>query len=272
MNENLNSSFKEAACIDVSKIFDSCSDKDCLEDMPVTFSAANQQLVNSSCYVKSSCVEVDTVSFAIEPVPFHSGFYSVDITYAFTVYVDVYPTANGVPTQISGTSAFTKKVILYGSDGHTKTFCSNQVSEYESNDGCCCTCKSTLPVACVSVVDPIVLDIKTTCRPLPTCPATDVCLNCNCDDVQPVPLGNKFVYVTVGMFSIVQLQRRVSLLVPTFEYCLPEKECTSNTDSPCELFDKLAFPVSEFFPKDLEDTSCGCAVSDEQNDSQNCDN
>ncbi len=265
MNENL-SCFKEAVCIDAMKIFDSCSDKDCLEDLPVSFSQSGQQLVNNSCYVKSSCTEVDSVSFAIEPVPFHSGFFAVDITYTFKVYVDVFPTANCAPTQVVGTSAFTKKVILFGSDGHTKTFCSDSVAKFDSNDGCCCSCRSTIPTACVSVVDPIVLDIKQTCRPIHGAPTAEVCLNCcqPCEDV--CKSCQKYVYVTIGMFSIVQLQRRVPLLVPTYEYCLPQKECTSNTDSPCELFDKLDFPVSEFFPRSLDD-SCGCGSTDSPEES-----
>lgn len=275
MNENLSNPsnlsgcFKEAVCIDAMRIFDSCSDKDCLEDMPVSFAPSAQQLINSSCYVKSSCVEVENVTFAIEPVPFHCGFFAVDITYAFKVYVDVFQTSSCAPTQVVGSSTFTKKVILYGSDGHTKTFCSDSESKYESNNGCCCSCRSSLPTACVTVVDPIVLDIKQTCCQLPTS-QTEVCLSCcpSCEE-KPKPC-QKFVYVTVGMFSIVQLERRVPLLVPTYEYCLPEKECSSNTDSPCELFDKLSFPVSEFFPKSL-DSSCGSCESDKYDRSDKAD-
>ena len=32
--------FKEAVCIDTSRIYDSCSDKDCLEDLRVYFTNA----------------------------------------------------------------------------------------------------------------------------------------------------------------------------------------------------------------------------------------
>ena len=32
------SCFKEAVCIDAERIYDSCSDKDCLEDLQVFFS------------------------------------------------------------------------------------------------------------------------------------------------------------------------------------------------------------------------------------------
>lgn len=262
MSELMNNQngFKEATCIDVMKIFDSCSDKDCLEDLAVTFTAADQQLINTACFVKSSCVEIVNVTFSIEPVPFHCGFYAVDITYAFNVYVDVYQTATSTLTQVQGTATFTKKVILFGSDGHTKTFYSDEETQYTPEG--CNSCRNTLPTASVNVVEPIVLDIKLTCRPIPTSSSSEQCLVC---EAEPPVVGTRYVYITVGMFSIVQLSRRVPILVPTYDYCIPEKECTSNTDSPCELFDKLSFPVNEFFPRSLDEKGCSsCSTEDNE--------
>ena len=40
--------FKEAVCIDAMRVYDSCSDKDCLEDLRVLFPAARQALVDSA--------------------------------------------------------------------------------------------------------------------------------------------------------------------------------------------------------------------------------
>ena len=37
--------FKEPVCIDAMRIYDSCSDKDCLEDIRVLFPAARQPLL-----------------------------------------------------------------------------------------------------------------------------------------------------------------------------------------------------------------------------------
>ena len=39
--------FKEAVCIDAGRIFDSCSDKDCLEDLQVYFTDTTQPLPES---------------------------------------------------------------------------------------------------------------------------------------------------------------------------------------------------------------------------------
>ena len=66
--------------------------------------------------------------------------------------------------------------------------------------------------------------------------------------------------VTVGLFTIVQLIRRVQMLVPVYDYCLPGKECCGNTDNPCEVFRKMCFPVNEFFPpaESGNGSGCGC--------------
>lgn len=36
----------------------------------------------------------------------------------------------------------------------------------------------------------------------------------------------------------------------------PGKECSTNSDSPCEMFEKIAFPTVEFFPRGLEEPHC----------------
>jgi len=64
------------------------------------------------------------------------------------------------------------------------------------------------------------------------------------------------VYVTLGQFSIVRLERGSQLLIPAYDYCMPEKECVgSSEDDPCALFSKINFPVDEFFPPDTLDVA-----------------
>ena len=58
-------------------------------------------------------------------------------------------------------------------------------------------------------------------------------------------------YVTIGQFSIIRLERGTQLLIPAYDYCMPDKECPSTSDDdPCALFGKIRFPVEEFFPPD----------------------
>ena len=56
--------------------------------------------------------------------------------------------------------------------------------------------------------------------------------------------------MSLWQFSIIRLERDTQLLMPIYDYCLPEKECTcgGNEDDPCEIFRHVKFPVDEFFP------------------------
>ena len=88
------------------------------------------------------------------------------------------------------------------------------------------------------------------------------CRPCDCE-LSDIPesiaaaFGNELVfggegrriYVTLGQFSIIRLERDSQLLIPVYDYCMPEKECgCSNDDDPCEIFRQVKFPVNEFFP------------------------
>ena len=75
--------FKEAVCIDTNRVYDSVSDKNCLEDLQVTFPDDVQSIVNNCCSLKLKEVEVENVYMDVEPIPFNKGFYTVDITFFF---------------------------------------------------------------------------------------------------------------------------------------------------------------------------------------------
>ena len=63
-------------------------------------------------------------------------------------------------------------------------------------------------------------------------------------------------YATIGQFSIIRLERPTQLIVPVYDYGLPEKECPGNSEGdPCELFSRIPFPVEEFFPPNSVDSS-----------------
>ena len=63
---------------------------------------------------------------------------------------------------------------------------------------------------------------------------------------------NKRLLVTIGQFSIARLERSTQLLIPTFDYCVPTKSCpnvgSSSSESPCEVFGQIEFPMDAFFP------------------------
>lgn len=246
--------FKEAVTIDAERIFDSCSDRDCLEDLDVVFSdAESSQLIDDAQYVKARCVEIAGVYFQIEPIPFNCGFYAIDLTYSFNITFDVSDGSSALQTVV-GTATFTKKVILFGSDGGTKYFTSDDNGLLNMTN---CMSSPNLPKASVSVADPIVLNVK-----LVSIPAHNCCADPCCESTVTIP-ARKHLSITIGLFSIISLSRKVPVMLPAFNYDVP-KDCSCNgngsctTESPCELFEKITFPTSEFFPKSLEDVANGC--------------
>lgn len=70
------------------------------------------------------------------------------------------------------------------------------------------------------------------------------------------------LFVTLGQFSIVRLERDAQLVVPVLDYSLPCKECCDNpggTEDPCEMFSRIPFPAAEFSPRGCDDK---CSNSD----------
>jgi hypothetical protein len=140
--------FKEAVCIDAGRIFDSCTDKDCLTDLQVFFTDRVQPVIDSAVSVKCKEVEIITVYLDVEPVPFNRGFYSVDLTFFFKVTLGVFTSSSNPSTKVTGCAAFTKKCILYGSEGNVKV--------YNSTDSRCdCEHDNTnMPKATVQTIAP----------------------------------------------------------------------------------------------------------------------
>lgn len=235
-----NGSFKEAVCIDAMRIYDSCSAQDCLEDVEFSFGEEDQELLNEAAYIKTQSIDVTDVNFGISPVAFNQGFYSVDVTYNFRAQVEAFNGENTPPVVIYGNAVFTKKVILYGSDGGTQRFVSDTgliTTQETPTTGCaCCRSLCTLPTASVSLVEPMCLDTKLTAADPET--------------------GDRNVLITVGLFAIISLARAVPLMIPVYDYCVPGKECTSSSGTPCEMFEQIDFPTNEFFPRGLDTGGC----------------
>lgn len=252
----------EAVCIDTKRIYDSCVSKDCLEDLRVTFTCRSQKLIDEALLVKCRECEIITVSIDLEEVPFNRGFYSVDITYYFKLKFDTFKCANGTPDIAIGFAVFSKKCILYGGDGNVKIFSSSYMcDQMEERE----TPRYSNPSAKVQLVDPVVLSCNVieccNCR-VPCCSCFPVSVASCIDDSLANAEGKKAVLVTLGLFSIVQIERDVQILVPAYDYCIPDRECCCDSDNPCDTFSKIAFPIDEFFPRDpASNGSCGCGTA-----------
>lgn len=252
-----NRPIKDAVCIDCNRVFDSCADKDCLEDLVCIFTNEGQNLINNSVAVKARTADILNCYVNVEPVTYNKGCYAVTITYFFTVVFDVFQSQCTAPDAVRGLCTFEKKCLLYGSDGNVQVFSS------ENNDECDFQLPgiTTEPIAKVKVVDPMVLSSRTIC-----CSPSRYC---ECPTQIPTAIVNamggnlamgnneKSVLVTLGLFSIVQLSRNVQVLVPAYDYCIPGKECSCDQGSPCDMFREVDFPIDDFFPKTSE-RGCGC--------------
>ena len=234
-------SIREAVCVNTRKIYDSCRDKDCVDDLRVYPTESSQAYIENALNIRPKSARLLNVDVSVEPVSFNRGYYTVDCTYFYAVTGETFPAGQTV----TGLCVFDKRVMLFGSVGNVRTFCS---------DGS--LMGADLPTAVVSAVDPICLYCKL--ADTETVIATEL-------EHRSIPEGiraaftEKLVFndtarrwfATVGQFSIIRLERDTQLVVPAYDYCLPEKESpVTVTDDPCTLFSRIHFPVEEFFPPD----------------------
>lgn len=232
--------------IHTKKITDGCRDKDCIEDLRVYPTVSSQAIVDSAFSVRPSCAELIYADVSVDSISFNRGYYTVDVSYFYRVVGETFP--GGVP--ITGLAVFDKRVILFGSEGSVKTFSSN-CGGFNS-----CRNYGGNPVAVVEAVDPIALNLRivdSSCSP-----SGDTELR-NIPDAIIEAIGeelvlstqSKKVYVTLGQFSMIRLERDTQLSFDNFKYFIPDKECVcSSDDDPCTLFSRVSFPADEFFPPD----------------------
>ena len=260
---------REAVCIPTRKIYDSCRDKDCIEDLRFYPKLQYVDVINRALSVKGGTADLLYVYVDVEPVNFNRGFYTVDMRFFYDVTLQAYMSVPA-PVSVEGLCVFDKRVILFGSEGNAKIF-SSEVRTGEPDAQM--MRRSNLPVAVVEAVDPIVLDAH----------LADCCAKreCDCDLCEVPQFVNSFfdgelssgddsrrVYVTLGQFSIARLERDSQLQMPVYDYCMPEKECScgSGCEDPCGIFRNISFPVGEFFPpntvklpENYEDAKCCCS-------------
>lgn len=268
-NRNAGCDFKEACCIDAGRVYDSCCDRDCLEDLRCFFTNEAQAKINTAKSVKLRSAEVVSAAIDVEPVNFNRGFYSCNITFYFIVELEVCNSNQCCPSIVKGTTCFNKRVILFGSDGNVKVFTSsinsvngcNETAEYTSN----------MPRCVVQSVDPIALSsrvgvVRDSYENVCVFPkaVTDILGDSIITDI---PACTPTVYVTLGLFTVVQLIRQVQMLVPVYDFCVPEKQCNDTTDQPCDVFRRIKFPTDDFFPPNSADIpdgpNCGCSGTEQ---------
>ena len=207
----------QAAALSSLRVTDSCADRACMEDLPVTFSAQDQVIIDESVMVKQARAVVERVDFDIQPAQIRRGCWLVECTIHLAVSLDAYATADAPPTPLRGTACCRKSTVLFGGERMVRVF---------RSDGSATT---HAPEASIQIADPVVLA---------------ACLRDCCQDDQP----RKTVLLTLGLFTVISLERPAQLVLPVLDHAIPERTCPSLEEDPCARFDNMRFPTNRFFP------------------------
>ncbi len=265
MTDNRSCHERESAYIDTNRIFDSCRDKDCFEDTAVFLTDYGRDIVEHSTNVRCCTAEIAAADISVDPVPFNNGFYKIDarIYIRMTFECCVNLTNRQI---IEGLCVCDKRTVLYGGEGGTSVFRSDPdtdgfcrgIPDIPESKSCGCG-SSSLPTAVLEVADPVVLGAKIIERRIPHhCPCQserDIPANVASRIGNLAPQGERRLVVSVGLFSVIRLERPAQYLLDARVYSVPEKECQfTEADDACTVFRNMEFPVSEF----NNDGPCKC--------------
>ncbi len=253
---------RDALSIHTRKITDSCRDKDCIEDLRVYLTTSSQSILDTVPGAKVRCADLLYTYIDVEPVAFDRNHYCIDVTFYYRILADTVVGA-GRPAALYGLAVFSKRAVLCGEDSSAHIFTSNtRLGELDGRT----RYRVNSPTAVVEALDPMVLASK----------VREVC-DCHKDttviqipeailqmfDEELVLSGeNRRLYVTLGQFSIIRLERDAQLVVPVLDYSIPSKECCDAagcSEDPCEMFSRIPFPAEQFAPKGCDNRSETCA-------------
>ena len=257
-------SARDTICIDTFRVLDSCRDKDCYEDVRVFLTDEGQSIIDRTTNIRATCAETVCAFVGVDPVQFNRGFYQ--ITIKFYVKIVFEACINGRSQCFDGMAVIEKKVVLYGGEGNVNIFKSSPTSGYCSD---CVTSQKTsnVPIGVVETVSPIALSVKVADPSL----CSGYCCCC-CKDIpeaiadtitgELIDAEGNNLYVSLGIFSVVRIERPAQYLITASDYCVPDKECvTSESDDPCGIFRNMAFPTGEFCARTIPADERGNGIS-----------
>ncbi len=260
---------RQALSIHTRKITDSCRDKDCIEDLRVYLTRGSQTQLENASSARVRSAELLYAYIDVEPVAFDRNHYCIDVTFYYRILADALIGA-ARPAALSGLALFSKRVVLCGEDSRAHIFTSD--TRLGELDGVTLS-SSNRPTAVVEVLDPMVLSSK----------VKEACDNAGQELAAQIPQGvqgmfdeelvtsgvGRRLFVTLGQFSIVRLERDAQIVVPVLDYAIPTKSCCDSAacsaEDPCEMFSRIPFPSAQFAPRGCEqdqDDKCGCQKND----------
>lgn len=258
---------RQAMSIHTRKITDSCRDKDCIEDLPVYLTAGSQAMLDNCAGTRVRSAELISSYIDVEPVAFDRNHYCIDVTFYYRVIADTV-LGSARPATLYGLAVFTKRAVLCGEDSCAHIYRSD--TRLYGPDGMTRSFANR-PTAVVEVLDPMVLSSRV--RDANDCGSKEAssvqvpeAIRAMFDEELSICPDRRRLFVTLGQFSIIRLERDAQLIVPVMDYSIPTKECCDNpgcTEDPCEMFSRIPFPASQFTPKGC-DSKKGCGQSEEK--------
>ena len=261
---------REIISIETNRILDSCKDRDCYENIKVLLTEYGYDIVERTTAIRTKQACISAANITIDPVQFNKGFYTVNIRLYIKLCFEAC-LGCGRSQEFDGVAVIDKRVILYGGESNVNIFKSNNTSM----DFCSCPepvgCTKNNPNAIVEAVDPIVLCTKVVEKEHSECR----CCCCCAEEIPENVVGGcsgilhdvdnsaeRFLVVSLGIFSVIRMVRPAQYLINATEYSVPDKECITDCENdPCGIFKKMAFPTSEFssqaFTNNI-DKHCGC--------------
>ena len=217
---------RQCMSIHTRKITDSCRDKDCIEDLRVYLTTSSQAILDTTANTRVRSAELLTTYIDVEPVAFDGHRYCIDVTFYYRILADATVGASR-PAALYGLAVFNKRAVLCGEDSCAHIYRSDtRIGDLDGQT----ILSANRPTAVVEVLDPMVLSSKV--RDICDCPCTDStavqipCYIQSLFDEELVLCGEqRRLLVTLGQFSIIRLERETELLIPVYDYCIPEKEC-----------------------------------------------
>ncbi len=253
---------RQAISIHTGKITDSCRDKDCIEDLRVYLTRGCQSMLDTCASAKVRSAELLYAYIDVEPVAFDRNHYCVDVTFYYRVLADALVGATR-PATLYGLAVFSKRAVLCGEESRAHIFTSQ--TRLNQPDGFSFR-SANLPKAVVEVLDPMILSsrVRASCDCKTQDPQCQIPgdIQSLFDEELVISGEQRRLYVTLGQFSIIRLERDAQIVVPVLQYAIPTKECCETPgcgEDPCEMFSRIPFPERQFTPTGCDQQeSCGC--------------
>lgn len=244
---------QNALSVHTRKITDSCRDKDCIEGLRVYLTRGSQAILDTAAGAKVRCADLVYAAVDVEPVAFDRNHYCIDVTFYYRVLADA-TIGTCRPAALYGLAVFSKRAVLCGEESRARIFTS------EGSSGALLCQNSNYPTAVVEALDPMVLSsrVKELCdggnreNTVVQIPANVLELF---DDELVLSGDRRRLYVSLGQFSIIRLERDAQIVVPFLDYSLPTKDCCDApgcAEDPCEMFSRIPFPANQFTPKSCD--------------------